>query len=69
LTGIQLPEKYKENFNVSSEGASSGNNEVLLIYFSDSCIPMNLKQDSLKPISKYMPIFRKLSPAILAKFS
>ena len=23
LTGIQLPEKYKENFDVSSEGAST----------------------------------------------
>jgi hypothetical protein len=62
--GIQIPEEYKENFDVSSEGASSGNNEVLLIYFSDSCIPMNLKQDSLEPISKYTPIIRKLSLAI-----
>jgi hypothetical protein len=24
LIGIQLPEKYKENFDVSSEGASAG---------------------------------------------
>jgi hypothetical protein len=24
LIGIQLPEKYKENFDVSSEGPSSG---------------------------------------------
>jgi hypothetical protein len=24
LVGIQLPEKYKENFDVSSEGPSSG---------------------------------------------
>jgi hypothetical protein len=24
LVGMQLPEKYKENFNVSSEGPSSG---------------------------------------------
>ena len=25
LVGMQLPEKYKENFDVSSEGPSSGN--------------------------------------------
>ena len=41
LVGIQLPEKYKENFDVSSEAPSSGvtgrafgrNDEILLIYF------------------------------------
>ena len=41
LIGIQLPEKYKENFDVSSEGASTcavsvcihRNVEVLLVFF------------------------------------
>jgi hypothetical protein len=28
LIGIQLPEKYKENFNVSSEGPSSGTTAI-----------------------------------------
>jgi hypothetical protein len=42
LVGMKLPEKYKENFDVSSEGPSSGvtrqrafpqNVEILLIVF------------------------------------
>ena len=38
LVGMQLSEKYEENFDVSSEGPSSGgnfarNDEILLLYF------------------------------------
>jgi hypothetical protein len=35
LVGMQLPEKEKANFDVSSEGPSSGvtNVEILLIFF------------------------------------
>jgi hypothetical protein len=33
LRVIQLPEKYKENFDISSEDASLGKAEVLLVYF------------------------------------
>ena len=36
LVGMQLPEKYKENFDISSEGPSSDS-----LYFSGSCIPTN----------------------------
>ena len=32
LIGIQLPEKYKENFDVSSEGASICTSVVLLVF-------------------------------------
>ena len=48
---MQLPEKYKENFNVSSEGPLSGliapddepslETSKLSLYFSGSCIPTN----------------------------
>ena len=49
LVGIQLPQKYKETFDVSSEGPPSGvtgrafarNVEILLIFFRYSCIPTN----------------------------
>ena len=45
--GMQLPEKYKENFDVSSEGPPSGVTpsleflEIILMYFWYSCIPTN----------------------------
>ena len=32
LVGMQLPEKYKENFDVSSEGPSSGVDNVLKFF-------------------------------------
>ena len=38
LVGMQLPEKCKENFDVSSEGPSSG---VTSSVISGSCIPTN----------------------------
>jgi hypothetical protein len=49
LLGMQLREKYKENFDVSSEAASSSNsrrrafarNVEILLIFSGSCIPTN----------------------------
>ena len=57
LVGMQLPEKYKENFDVSSEGLSSGvkletslviphegssvETSKFSLYFSGSCIPTN----------------------------
>jgi hypothetical protein len=54
MAGMQLPEKYKENFDVVREGASSGVTsqvtpdegpwlEMLkfFLYFSGSCIPTN----------------------------
>ena len=51
LVGMQLPEKYKENFDVSSDGPSSRVTEYqegpslkaskFSLYFSGSCIPTN----------------------------
>jgi ribulose 1,5-bisphosphate carboxylase large subunit-like protein len=50
LVGMQLPEQYKENFDVSSEGPSSGVTIVsydslqtskFSLYFTSSCIPTN----------------------------
>jgi hypothetical protein len=51
LVGMQLPEKYKENFDVSREGPSSGvtysrrrafaRKSKFSLYFSGSCIPTN----------------------------
>jgi hypothetical protein len=49
LVGMQIPEKYKENFDVSSEGPSSGitnqgpslETSKFSLYFSGSCIPTN----------------------------
>ena len=43
LVGMQLPEKYKENFDVTSEGPSSGitQNVKILLIFSGSCIDTN----------------------------
>ena len=37
LLGKKLPEKYKENFNVLSEGC------IVVLVFSGSCIPINPK--------------------------
>ena len=49
LVGMQLPEKYKDKFDVPSEvegnfptrRAFARNVEVRLVYFSGSCIPTN----------------------------
>jgi hypothetical protein len=50
LIGIQPHEKYKENFDVSSEGRASGSRKLVTLarnvdskfsYFSFSCIPIN----------------------------
>ena len=50
LVGMQLPEEYKENLDISSEGPSSGVTPVegsspemlkFSLYFSGSCIPTN----------------------------
>jgi hypothetical protein len=50
LVGMQLPEKYKENFNVSSDGLSSAvtpdegpslETSKFSLNFSDICIPTN----------------------------
>jgi hypothetical protein len=56
LVGMQLSEKYKENFDVSSEGPSSGVSSLLTsnkgpslemskfsLYFLGSCIPIPTK--------------------------
>jgi hypothetical protein len=52
LVGMQLPQKYKENFDVSSEGPWSGvtsqtpdvvpslETSKFSLYFSSSCIPI-----------------------------
>ena len=40
LVGMRLPEKYKENFNVSSEGPSIETSKFSK-YFLGSCIPTN----------------------------
>jgi hypothetical protein len=44
LVGMQLPEKYKENFDVLSEGPSSGpshETSKFCLYFSSSSISTN----------------------------
>jgi hypothetical protein len=38
---MQIPEKYKENFDVWSEGLPAKRQNSPLIYFSGSCIPTN----------------------------
>jgi uncharacterized protein involved in cysteine biosynthesis len=42
---MQLPEKYKENFNIPSDGPSSGGPLLEMLkfslYFLGSCIPTN----------------------------
>jgi hypothetical protein len=40
LVGMKLPEKYKENFDVSNEGPSLETSKYSL-YFPGSCIPTN----------------------------
>jgi hypothetical protein len=43
LVGMQLPEKYKENFDVSSEGRTNFplKTSKFSLYFSGSCIHTN----------------------------
>jgi hypothetical protein len=54
FVGMQLPKKYKENFDISSEGPLFGVSRLLTpdegpsletskfsFYYSDSCIPTN----------------------------
>jgi hypothetical protein len=43
LVGMQLPEKYKDNFDVSSEGPTNFplKTSKFSLYFSGSCIPTN----------------------------
>jgi hypothetical protein len=51
LVGMQLAEKYKENFDVSSEGPSSGVTSQNSPYiFSGSCIPTNESLFILLPL-------------------
>ena len=55
LVGLKQPDKYKENFDVSSEGPSS----KLSLYFSGSCIPTKeslfilLAQTTVQDYTKY----------------
>jgi hypothetical protein len=62
MIGMQLPEKYKENFDVSSEGPTSGvwpvtpdqgpslETSKFSLYFSGSCIPTNESLFILLPL-------------------
>jgi hypothetical protein len=61
LTGIQLPEKYKENFDVSSEGPSSGSYTLFWLNPFDWFIILIIIYLIIFPMCTYYPYYTSVS--------